>query len=198
VPEPSDEELMVAYRGGDVRAFDVLYTRHKNALYRYLLRQCHTAAVAEELFQEAWLSLIRARERYEARAKFTTYLYRLAHSRLIDYYRRRAAGVPLSYAGEADDPLLERLPDSTQRPPDDALDARRQVQRLLALVEQLPAAQREAFLLREEAGLALEEIAEATGVNLETAKSRLRYALAKLRDGMRAVASPAVRAGEPR
>ena len=182
-----DEALMLAYRGGDARAFEILYARHKDALYRYLLRQCRIAAVAEELFQEAWMTLIKARERYEPRAKFTTYLYRLAHSRLIDYYRRQSTGVPISYDTDADEPLVERVPDGEMRQPENALDARRQVNHLLALIEQLPEAQREALLLREEGGMAIEQIAEATGVSVETAKSRLRYAVAKLRQGMRAL-----------
>ena len=87
-----DEELMNRYRDGDAHAFEVLYTRHKGPLYRYLLRQCGAAALAEELFQDVWMKLIRARERYEARAKFTTYLYHLAHNRLIDHYRHAGLG----------------------------------------------------------------------------------------------------------
>ena len=89
----SDEDLMLGYRNGDAAAFEVLYIRHKGALYRYLLRQCRIAAVAEELLRDVWLNLVRARERYEVRAKFTTYLFRLAHNRLIDYYRRQSTGL---------------------------------------------------------------------------------------------------------
>lgn len=180
----SDEALMLDYRGGDPVAFDVLYARHKGALYRYLLRQCGVAAVAEELFQDVWMNLIRARDRYEPRAKFTTYLFSLAHNRLIDHYRRQAAGVPLSYDDDPDEPLFERIPASAQAEPDTQADLRAQAQRLLALIAELPEAQREALLLREEGALSVEEIALATGVNVETAKSRLRYAVAKLRRGM--------------
>lgn len=180
----SDEDLMMAYRDGDARAFEDLYQRHKGPVYRYLLRQCRNAAIAEELFQDTWLGLIRARERYEPRAKFTTYLYRLAHNHLIDHYRRQSSGIPLSYTEELDDlPANASYTAALQEPVND-LDTRRQVRQLLTLVEGLPDAQREVFLLREESGLSLEEIAHATGVNLETAKSRLRYAMAKLRAGM--------------
>ncbi len=177
----SDEELMLAYRGGDAGAFDRLYARHRGPLYRYLLRQCRSAAVAEELFQDVWINLIRARERYEVRARFTTYLFSLAHNRLIDYYRRQAAGVPLSYDDDPDDPLLEAIAAPAAQQPEQAADQRAQVARLLALIEALPEAQREALLLREEAGLSLEDIAQVTGVNVETAKSRLRYAVSRLK-----------------
>jgi RNA polymerase sigma-70 factor (ECF subfamily) len=180
-----DEELMNRYRDGDAHAFEVLYTRHKGPLYRYLLRQCGAAAQAEELFQDVWMKLIRARERYEARAKFTTWLYHLAHNRLIDHYRRAKAGVPISYDDDPDEPLIEQVADSELREPDNELDRRRLGQRLLVQIAILPETQREAFLLREESGLSLEEIAKVTGVNAETAKSRLRYALAKLRQGLK-------------
>jgi RNA polymerase sigma-70 factor (ECF subfamily) len=180
----SDEVLMLGYRDGDAGAFDLLYARHKGPLYRYLLRQCRIAAVAEELFQDVWMNLIRARDRYEPRAKFTTYLFSVAHNRLIDYYRRQAAGVPVSYDDDPDEPLLDRVAASVQVEPDTRADLRAQAQRLLALIAELPEAQREALLLREEGGLSVEEIAQATGVNVETAKSRLRYAVAKLRRGM--------------
>lgn len=177
----SDEDLMLGYRGGDADAFEALYGRHKSALYRYLLRQCRVAAVAEELCQDVWLNVIRARERYEVRAKFTTYLFHLAHNRLIDYYRRQANGLPVSYT---DDPLLEEVPDGAQPAAETRLDLKRQAARLKELIAGLPEAQREAFLLREETGLSVEQIAEVTGVNPETAKSRLRYAVARLRHAL--------------
>jgi RNA polymerase sigma-70 factor, ECF subfamily len=180
----SDEDLMMAYRYGDARAFEDLYQRHKGPVYRYLLRQCRNAAIAEELFQDTWLGLIRARERYEPRAKFTTYLYRLAHNHLIDHYRRQSSVIPLSYTEELDDLPGDASYTATLQEPVNDLDTRRQVRQLLTLIENLPDAQREVFLLREESGLSLEEIANATGVNVETAKSRLRYAMTKLRAGM--------------
>lgn len=176
---------MSRYRDGDVQAFDTLYTRHKGPVYRYLLRQCGIAAQAEEMFQDVWMNLIKARSRYEVRAKFTTWLYTLAHHRLVDHYRRQASGVPISYDDDADEPAIEQVADSAVYQPDNEFERRRQAQQLLDLLALLPEAQCEAFLLREEGGLSLEEIAEATGVNIETAKSRLRYAVTKLRQGMK-------------
>src|SRR3989344_1858350 len=170
-----DQALMTAYRGGDASAFEILYRRHKGPVYRYLLRQCNNPAIAEEIFHEAWLGLIKAKDRYEPTAKFTTYLYHLAHNRLIDYYRRQAADP---------DPLMERQADVAEHEPENELDRQRLTKKLLGLIADLPDAQREAFLLREEVGMSIEEIAVATGVNAETAKSRLRYAVAKLRSGM--------------
>ena len=177
----SDETLMIRYRDGDAQAFEVLYARHKGPLYRYLRRQCESTANADELFQDVWMKLIGARDRYEMRAKFTTYLYHLAHNRLIDHYRRAKTGIPISYGDDMEESVIEQIPDSAVHQPDNDLDRRRLGKRLLEHISALPEAQRETFLLREEAGLSLAELATTTGVNAETAKSRLRYALARLR-----------------
>jgi RNA polymerase sigma-70 factor (ECF subfamily) len=178
--ERSDETLMLDYRAGDVAAFDELYRRHKGGLYRYLLRQCRDPATTAELFQDIWMNLVRARAGYEPTAKFATYLYRLAHNRLVDHYRRRAHGASLSLEDdEIEEPALGR-----QEQPDARYERKALATHLLMLVENLPAAQREAFLLQHESDMSLEEIAAVTGVNRETVKSRLRYALAKLRAGL--------------
>lgn len=179
----SDEELMLLYRDGDAGAFDALYARHKGGVFRYLLRQCREAAAAEELFQDVWMNLVRARAGYTVQAKFTTYLYRLAHNRLIDHYRKNSHAAMVSFDDE-DGEALADLPDERERPAEDVLGDKRQAERLKALIAALPEAQREAFLLQQEGGMSVEEIAWATGVNRETAKSRLRYAMAKLRQGM--------------
>jgi len=179
----SDEDLMERYRGGDAGAFDALYGRHKGGVFRYLARQCGNRGVAEELFQDVWMNLIRARAGYTVQAKFTTYLYRLAHNRLIDHYRAQSGNVPASFDDEAG-PSLDEVAGARNDDPAVGADARQQAQRLLQLIENLPAAQRETFLLQQESDMSIEEIAQATGVNRETAKSRLRYAVAKLREGM--------------
>ena len=180
----SDEELMLLYRDGDAGAFDALYARHKGGVYRYLMRQCRDAAAAQELFQDVWMNLVRARSGYTVQARFTTYLYRLAHNRLIDHYRKSHHGALVSFEDETAGPVAE-VPDGRLVPADEALDARRQGARLLELIAELPEAQREAFLLQQEGGLSVAEIAQATGVTHETAKSRLRYAMSKLREGLR-------------
>jgi len=177
----SDEELMLRYRDGDARAFDVLYARHRGPLYRYFLRLAKPTAVAEELFQDVWMNLIRVRGQYVVRAKFTTWLYRMAHNRLVDHYRRVSSAAALTCQDDPDDGTMASVPDAAFREPESEFERRRLAARLLAALSELPEAQREAFLLREEGGMSLEEIAETTAVSVETARSRLRYALAKLR-----------------
>src|SRR5215510_948590 len=103
----TDEELMLAYRAGDAAAFDILYMRHKGAVFRYLRRQTGTASVAEELFQDIWLRLIDARLNYEPRAKFTTWLFSIAHNRLMDHFRRASRAALVSYDDQVG--LVEEL-----------------------------------------------------------------------------------------
>ncbi len=180
--EATDEALMLGYRDGDAAAFDVLYSRHKGGIYRYLLRQCRNAGLADELFQDVWMNLIRARAGYTVQAKFSTYLYRIAHNRLMDHFRRDDAGVSLDDESlSIDEPVAPRSAE-----PEVSATSRQQAAQLLTLLDGLPDEQRAAFVLQQEGGLSIEEIAAATGVTRETAKSRLRYALAKLRQGMQA------------
>ncbi len=179
--DASDEELMLSYQQGNATAFEVLYERHKGGVFRYLLAKCQQQAIAEELFQDVWMKLIAARDRYEVRAKFTTYLYQLAHNHFIDYYRRTRTDVFLQKDQDED---VEQMASNDQKQPDDQLEMQQQIEMLSKLVDDLPDEQREAFMLREEAGLTVAEIAEVTGVNAEAAKSRLRYAVKKLRAGL--------------
>ena len=180
--DDADETLMLRYRDSDADAFARLYARHKGPLYRYLLRQCGQPTIVEELFQDIWLKLIAARTGYTVQARFTTWLYCIAHNRLIDYYRASSRGLPVSYAGDC--PEWVEVPAALEEQPEQRDNRCRQAERLLELLAELPEAQREAVLLKEEGGLSLEEIAQATGTGRETVKSRLRYALARLRRGL--------------
>ena len=177
--EDADEALMLAYRAGDAAAFDRLYARHKGALFRFVLRNVRERSAAEELYQEVWMRVIEARERYQPQAKFSTWLYTIAHNRIVDEWRKRGLAL-VSLDAEDDPPPEPAAPPASD--PQRTLEARERLARFLQALEALPAAQREAFLLREEAGLSVAEIAQATGANEEAAKSRLRYALAKLKE----------------
>lgn len=178
----SDEDLMQAYVAGDVVAFDALYARHRGGVYRYLLRQCLHGGIADELFQDVWTNLIRARAGYAPTAKFTTWLYRLAHNRLIDHYRASGHLKLVSADDEAHAEAVAEFPGAPGEEPQARAENRELGERLRAAVAALPHAQREAFLLQQEGGLSLAEIAALTGAGTETVKSRLRYAVAKLRE----------------
>lgn len=183
-PSRSDEELMLAYAAGDAAAFDALYARHKGGVYRYLLRHCRRNAIADELFQDVWSNLIRARASYAPTARFTTWLYRLAHNRWIDQLRADGHLKLVSADDDAEPDPLAAIPARRADEPLARAEAKELGERLRAAVAALPPAQRDAFLLQQEGGLSLAEIAELTGVGTETVKSRIRYALARLRQAL--------------
>jgi RNA polymerase sigma-70 factor (ECF subfamily) len=187
---PDDTTLMLRYRDGDVRAFEMLYERHKGALYRYLQRLCRSPEMANDLFQEVWSKVIASRDRYEARAKFTTFLFHIAHNCAIDHFRR--VGRPQERGALDVDALADELSGPAQEAPDAALAESQLRADFKRALDALPAEQRDVFLLYEETGLGLEDIGRVTGVAMETAKSRLRYALGKLRGALRQHQSPSL------
>ena len=182
-PAETDANLMLRYREGDARAFEILYERHKGPLYRYLQRLCRDPEVANDLFQEVWGKVIASRERYEVRAQFNTFLFRIAHNCAIDHFRRTGR----QRAHQTDDvaDLEESLAGADSSRPDAMLSEAQLRQAFREALQQLPEEQRDVFVLYEETGLSLEEIGKITGVAMETAKSRLRYALTKLRAALK-------------
>ena len=178
---PDDRALMLQYKDGDVAAFETLYRRHNDAIYRYLLRLSGHRDTADDVFQEVWGKIIRARASYRPTAKFTTFLYRVAHNCFIDHVRRNKRHMTNATL----QPELVRDPGESL---EDATERSLARERLHVALRALPEEQRDAFLLREEGVLNVDQIANITGCNRETAKSRLRYAVNKLR---RAIDEPA-------
>lgn len=169
-----DSTLMLRYRDGDLGAFDTLYRRHNDPLYRYLLRLSRDRDTADDLFQEVWGKIVKSRANYRPTARFTTFLYRVAHNCFIDHLRRNKR-----HANHTE--LKEETYSNPGEQPDAATERSLAKERLSRALMDLPEEQRDTFLLHEEAGLSLEQIAAVTGSNRETAKSRLRYAVNKLR-----------------
>jgi RNA polymerase sigma factor (sigma-70 family) len=185
-PDESDEALMLAYAAGDASAFARLYDRHERPVHRYFLRQGAAAAQADDLLQETWMAVVRSAERYTVDARFTTWLYRIARSKLIDHWRATRQQVLLDDAAndpELDDDIaaIDRIAASDALRPDVQAMSRQQAASFVAAVEALPAAQREVFLLHLDGELTMEQMAGITDVGVETAKSRLRYAMKRVR-----------------
>lgn len=175
-PEDSDEDLMVAWVAGAAGAFEQLYARYRQRLYRHLLRHLRDNALADELFQDVWQKVISARAQWRPQGSFASWLFAIAHHRLGDHWRRSAHRPPAP--GDADERLARIAdPDTPERALSE-FERRRQLQ--LAL-DDLPGEQREVLLLRLEQELTLEEIGEIVGAGRETVKSRLRYGMDKLR-----------------
>jgi RNA polymerase sigma-70 factor (ECF subfamily) len=180
----TDETLMQRYSLGDFAAFERLYQRHKGGLYRYFLRQLGNHALAEDLFQDIWSKVISQAPKYQVKAKFSTWLYTLAHHKLIDHVRHikvvdRVIETPNSQSKESDK--------SCQSVGVNELTPHMQIEQahasaaLKMCIQALPLVQKDCFLLKEEAGLSLEVIAHILGANYEACKSRLRYAYENLR-----------------
>ncbi len=172
----SDEELMRLYRGGDQGAFRMLYERYRASLMRFVRRTAFDRSEVEEIVQETWMAVIRGRERYIPQARFVTYLFSIARRRGMDRWRRRGRHPE---SEEAHD--LDLIPAPAHTQPDSIMGKEALAGALAAALEALPLLQREAFVLRAETDLTIEEIAQITGTTRETAKSRLRYGLRRLR-----------------
>ncbi|MGZ3158971.1 MAG: sigma-70 family RNA polymerase sigma factor [Burkholderiaceae bacterium] len=180
----SDEDLMLRYSSGDLAAFKELYQRHSHGLYRFIAWRSPRREWVDEVMQESWASLHQARARYEALSSFRTYLYQIARNRLIDLMRQHQM-VSASDLCQDDDnsAVFDHLADAAQQEqsPEDLLDSKQQVAGLHEAIRALPSDQREALVLQQFNGMSLEEIAQLAAVPVETIKSRLRYAMRKLR-----------------
>jgi len=180
---------MARYQKGDVRSFEVLLARHKKPVYNFIYRFVGERAQAEDLLQETFLRVIKGSTSYQRDAKFTTWLYTIARNQCVDLSRRmklrRAASLDAPAVGYGDAPegasLLEVVADGGAQVERLAMGSELQV-RIRTAIGQLNEEQREVFLMRELANMQFKEIAEVTGVPENTVKSRMRYALEKLRD----------------
>lgn len=182
--QASDEQLMHWYQKGNTEAFETLYKRYKNSVYHYFFRQVDSTAVADELHQDVWLNIIKSSSTFSRQASFKTWLYTIAHNRLVDHYRRNSKQ-PLHLVQDDDDHSLEQsIADPSPSQPEEMIEQQQMGNVLLQGIDNLPEAQKEVFLLHENSGLSLDEIAGITDSSFESTKSRLRYAVKKLRQHM--------------
>ncbi len=181
LPEPTDEALMQSFARGHMNAFEQLYDRHETGVWRFVFRSVQNPAVADDLVQELWFAVARSAASYEPTAKFKTWLFTMARNRVIDHVRTAKNHASMDAENEDGESMFADLAADSRLGPLRQLSSREQARALLAAIEQLPEDQREAFLMQAEADMSVDEIAAAVGMSFETAKSRLRYARAKLK-----------------
>lgn len=200
VPHPDDDaRLLGAFARGDSAAFDRLYERHSQPLHRFVRRLLgrHLADQVEEVFQDTWLTVIKEPTRYTpTTATFRTWLLTVARNRSFELLRRsgREVAMPDDDSGPfqpSGEPWIEWPSPAGERQAD-AFFWRRAGERLLGCLDELPAAQRAVFLLHHDEEQSLIEIARTMELGFEAAKSRLRYAMNKLRLCMGAYLAPDV------
>lgn len=170
----SDEALMKAWAGGDLGAFEQLYARYRQPLYRYILRLSGDPVAANDLYQGCWEKVIKARKRYRPKAPFQAWLFRIARNHVFDHFRR----------SRPEDELKADFIATDEPGPEQRLADADRAAALQDALKQLPPEQRDAVLLKLEGGLDLQQIADVSGTRRETAKSRLRYAIRKLRQAI--------------
>jgi RNA polymerase sigma-70 factor (ECF subfamily) len=183
--EETDEALLAQYARGNAQAFELLYRRHELRVWRYLERNTRNRASADELMQEVWFAVARGAGHYQPTARFSTWLFTIAHNRMIDLMRASRHNASLDELGYEADAVLDQLMTAPSEGPLAAAVARDQATALTRAVEELPQDQREAFLLQVEGDLSVEDIAEVMKSSFETTKSRLRYARTKLRESLK-------------
>ncbi len=179
--EETDEVLLSRYAAGDIAAFELLYRRHEMRTWRYIERSVRNRATADELMQEVWFAVAREAPRYRPTARFTTWMFTIAHNRVVDWFRVQRPQASLeSLPHEAGGVIVPLSEDPGEGPLAEAV-ACEQSSALAEALAQLSTEQRDALLMQIEGDLSVEEIAAVTGANFETTKSRLRYARTKLR-----------------
>lgn len=185
IDDQADEDLMVLYQKGEVRAFEILLVRHRKPLYNFILRYLGDKETAEDLLQEAFMRVIKGAEAYKRQAKFTTWLYTIARNLCVDQTRRRkhrkhaSLDAPLDSSEESGS-LLDVIPSKEMA--SDRKSVNKQLHETMQrAIEGLSEEQREVFLMREFLDMPFKQIADVVGVPENTVKSRMRYALDKLR-----------------
>ncbi len=173
--QPTDEALFSSYRSGDMVAFEDLYARYRQPLYLFILRRGHHEASAEDIFHDSWLRIIDHPQQFDGN-NFRAWLYTIARNLSTDSFRkqqvRRAESLP------TDSNHQPHISTQRQQEGEDCVEL------IKTSVARLPMEQRDVFLLKEEAGLTLQQIADIMKVGRETIKSRVRYAMKQLKQLM--------------
>ena len=177
----TDEQLVAAYASGDNEAFDALLLRHKNRLFTYIVQMVRDRDLADDIFQETFVKAITTirQGRYSDFGKFSAWITRIARNLAIDSLRAEKSEATVS-TDDTNFDVLNRRELSEETVEDAMIDL--QIEHdVRRLVDELPEPQREVLMMRFYKNLSFKEIAEITGVSINTALGRMRYAILNIR-----------------
>ena len=177
----TDEQLVRAYAKGNNEAFDTLLRRHQDRIFSYILRIIKNEDIANDIFQETFVKAIQTIRlgRYTENGKFPAWISRIAHNLIIDYYRQEKSE-NLQSADLTDVDILNRK-ELCEDTIEDIMISNQIRDDVKYLIEELPELQKEVLMMRCYQNLSFKEIAEITGVSINTALGRMRYAILNLR-----------------
>jgi RNA polymerase sigma-70 factor, ECF subfamily len=181
--ELDDQELVRVYRRkGDERAFKILLERHKSKIYSYIYSMVNNADVANDIFQDTFTKVVtKLDDTYDEQGKWIAWVMRIAHNATIDHIRKQRRYVDVNANSESDYDFYDRLPDEGEPGSHERVEMAEDKAALMRHIAGLPVEQREVVMLRHYYELSFKEIAELTGVSINTALGRMRYALINLR-----------------
>jgi len=178
-----DQDLVRAFRkDGDQLAFSELLNRHQNKIYSYIYSMVGNQETANDIFQETFTKVItKMDDTYNEQGKWIAWVMRIAHNATIDHIRKRKRFVDVNSSGDSDYDFYDRLEDESTPSAQDNLEFGEAKSGLMKNIADLPKEQREVVMLRHYYEMSFKEIAELTGVSINTALGRMRYALINLR-----------------
>ena len=177
----TDYELITSFMKGDEKSIEMLILRHKNKVYSYISLYIRSRDLADDIFQETFLKVVQSVRagKYQDDGKFISWVMRIAHNLIIDHFRHeKQAGIVLSDDYETDFLNLRKMADENV---EDVMVRRQVMKDVRRLISSLPEDQREVVIMRHYAGMSFREIADMTGVSINTALGRMRYALINMR-----------------
>lgn len=179
--EQTDDRLVSAFEGGNNQAFDILLERHKNRIFNYIYNMVKDEDLANDIFQETFVKAITTikQGRYNADGKFGSWVSRIAHNAVIDHFRQEKTQGTVS-TDDAEYDILNRR-DLAEDTIEDIIIDQSIRDDIRALIQSLPDEQRQVLVMRYYQNLSFKEIAEKTGVSINTALGRMRYAIMNLR-----------------
>lgn len=177
----SDQALLQSYSNGDSSAITTLIERHRRKVYNYILMMVKNTHTADDIFQETFIKVISSLDngKYADNGKFVSWVLRIAHNKIIDYFRSNKQNNHLTNDDVGYDILNSR---KLVEPNVEEILVKEQIEQdVRKLIDHLPLEQREVVIMRHYLDLSFKEIAEQTGVSINTALGRMRYALINLR-----------------